>query len=78
MICPPGHTAYLSQTVAENAVTLHQMAFRHCGGYAPWPCGDHWHVGHPSLPIGQACKADPLHQAMGRRLQRVPGHKRPR
>lgn len=66
--CPPGHTAYPSEQVATNVVELHRIAHVHCGGFEAWPCGDHWHVGHPSAAVGQACKSDPGHRSRRARL----------
>lgn len=70
-VCPPGHTAYPSALVADNAVQLHTMAFRYCGGFHAWPCGDHFHVGHPDHDTGDHCKAHPTHRAMRKRIGRA-------
>lgn len=66
--CPPGHTDYPSQEVADNAVTLHQIAFPYCRAYHAWPHGDHWHVGHPDPAAGDHCKHHPTHRAMHKRI----------
>ena len=55
--CPDGHTVYLSQMLADNAVTLHRIRDAHCPAYSAFPHGDHWHVGHPSKGDGDICKA---------------------
>ena len=67
--CPPGHTAYPSEQIARNAVELHRWAFRYCGGYGCWPCGDHWHAGHVQRHIGDACKRNPTHLAAKKRIR---------
>lgn len=68
--CPPRHTAYASEALARNAVTLHGIAFPNCPGYHAWPHDDHWHVGHRKTSGGRACKDDPEHRAVGARLRR--------
>ena len=42
--------------LAENAATLHVLAYPLCGGVHSFPCGDHFHVGHRSARDGQLCK----------------------
>lgn len=56
--CPTvEHLAYPSETVAENAVTLHTWAIPACHTFHAFACGDHWHVGHLYRAAGDACKA---------------------
>jgi hypothetical protein len=69
--CPPKHTAYASELLAANAAQLHLLEFLHCGAYEHWRHGDHFHVGHPTKPIGDACKLDAGHLAMRRRKAKV-------
>ena len=73
LICPPDHTPYPSQQVADNAVQLHHMAFRYCQGFHAWPCGPtddrHWHIGHTHPRIGDHCKHHPTHRAQAKRLR---------
>ena len=66
--CPPGHTAYPSQVVAENAVELHRWAHPYCHGFHTWPCAEHWHAGHASGKAGRECKQHPTHRAMRKRI----------
>lgn len=44
--CPPDHMEYLSQMLADNAVTLHSFTHPGCTGIRAFECGDHWHIGH--------------------------------
>lgn len=69
--CPPHHTPYPSELVADNAVALHGIAFRYCRGYHAWPCDDHWHVGHPDTTTGEHCKQHPTHIAMSKRINKA-------
>lgn len=69
--CPPSHVVYLSQSLADNAVTLHAMSRPHCAAYNAFVCGDHWHAGHPDKTSGDACKTNPEHLETKRRIQRV-------
>jgi hypothetical protein len=46
--CPAGHTVYLSEMVADNAVTLHQFKHPQCTSIQRFSCGDHFHIGHPT------------------------------
>ena len=55
--CPPRHVEYLSAMLADNAVVLHGIANPSCQGFAAFPCGDHYHVGHTSPEVGNRCKA---------------------
>jgi len=61
------HLHYDSQTLAENAVTLHLLSLPNCGGIDWFPCGDHFHIGHRSIAIGNRCKNDAEHLAMAER-----------
>lgn len=55
--CPEGkHVAYLSQMLADNAVTLHLMLSPTCTTIQAFECGDHFHIGHTT----RAGKADCL------------------
>lgn len=56
LTCPPRHTIYLSEQVARNAVWLHRAAHPGCPAFGHFPCGDHFHVGHPTPLDGQRCK----------------------
>lgn len=67
MICDT-HVDYLSQMLADNAVTIHQLRHPNCGGFHSFPHGDHFHVGHPSVSVGLACKRDPDHVATAQRI----------
>lgn len=49
---------YGSELLAQNAAWLHEAAYPECGGIDHYPCGDHFHTGHRSTAIGQACKAN--------------------
>lgn len=44
--CPPDHIEYLSEMLAENALTLHDFMHPGCVGIQKFRCGDHWHIGH--------------------------------
>lgn len=61
--CGVDKPAYLSRAVADNAVTLHLLSAPDCRKFAPYPCGDHFHVGHKSKAAGTWCKAaHPFHR----------------
>jgi hypothetical protein len=51
-------TEYASQQLASNATELHALMCPLCAGTHPYPCGDHWHIGHVSKAVGDACKHD--------------------
>lgn len=53
--CPANHTEYLSQSVADNAVTLHQFKSPDCTDIRAFPCGDHFHIGHTSKAAKDKC-----------------------
>ena len=55
--CPPDHVAYGCQQMADNAVTLHGIAYPFCEGIRAFPCGDHFHIGHPKRESGRMCRA---------------------
>jgi hypothetical protein len=64
------HTwSYGSQALAENAVILHRLSLPNCEGIEWYPCGDHFHIGHPSLAAGGRCKSDEEHLAIRARRQ---------
>lgn len=62
------HLAYLSEYVARNAATLHAWTNPACPGVNVWPCGDHWHYGHPP-GVGLLCRA--RHVGAKRRRRRA-------
>lgn len=55
--CPPDHTPYGSQQLADNAATLHEWAAPACAGLDVFAHGDHWHIGHHCVADGDHCKA---------------------
>lgn len=55
--CPPKHTVYLSQMVADNAVTLHRFQNPDCTSITTFPCGDHFHIGHNTKAGKERCMA---------------------
>lgn len=55
--CPPRHVEYLSQMLADNAMTLHSFIHPGCPGTDRWECGDHWHIGHKTKEDKQICVA---------------------
>jgi hypothetical protein len=57
MACPEDHLEYASETLAANAYVLHHWVNPSCQAFAWFPCGDHWHVGHPDRVLGEQCKA---------------------
>lgn len=61
--CPSDHTTYLSQAVADNAVTLHLFKSPHCTTINAFPCGDHFHIGHTSKAGKEACIASQTDQS---------------
>ena len=71
MACPPHHVPYACAEQARNAATIHQIAHPHCEGFAPFPCGDHFHVGHLTAGKAQRCRQHPEHKATRRRIRAV-------